>query len=267
MKRANLFIMAATLLISAFCRSSFSQDNVKFGFWTQLWYQYVEDGKDGDTGLSDFIARRAYFSISGQPSDLLSFFTHIAVDRLGQEGLDNAALGLGSGLVFRDLWATLHVQKYLNIQVGRMYVPLTRNYGVTSTKALLTTDLSLLQGGIRGSIFYTNKVGRDDGVVFWGTPLDGRLHYRMMVSEGVEGDRNPDDNLRFVGRLAFNFLEPETTWFNKGTYLGEKKILSFGAAFDTQNGLATSDGIQQDNFVWTADVFLGPTCWRRGGHG
>jgi hypothetical protein len=98
--------MAATLLISAFCRSSFSQDNVKFGFWTQLWYQYVEDGKDGDTGLSDFIARRAYFSISGQPSDLLSFFTHIAVDRLGQEGLDNAALGLGSGLVFRDLWAT-----------------------------------------------------------------------------------------------------------------------------------------------------------------
>lgn len=56
-----------------------------------------------------------------------------------------------------------------------MYVPLTRNYGTTSTKALLTTDLSFMQGGIRGAIFYASKVGRDDGVTLWGNPFEGRL--------------------------------------------------------------------------------------------
>lgn len=254
--KTKVAILIGFALVGLFFESGFSQEKVQFGFWTQLWFQHVEDGKNGNTGLNDFIARRAYFSIRGLPSDRFSFFTHIAVDRIGQEGLDNPALGLGSGLAFRDLWVTLHLHKNINLQVGRMYVPLTRNYGVTSTKALLTTDLSSLQGGVRGSIFYTSKVGRDDGIVVWGTPLAGLLQYRLMVSEGVEGERNPEDNPRFVGRLAVNLLEPETRWFNKGTYLGEKKIFAIGAAFDTQDDLAVDDETQEDNLVWTVDVFV-----------
>lgn len=253
----SMYAVVLTILTLAglFCGEAFSQD-IKFGFWTQLWFQHVEDGKNGEAGLNDFIARRAYFSIKGRTSDFFSFFTHIAVDRVGQEGLENSGFGLGSGLAFRDLWVTLHVHDDLKVQIGRMYVPLTRNYGVTSTKALLTTDLALLQGGVRGSIFYTSKVGRDDGIVLWGTPLQGRVQYRVMVSEGVEDDRNPEDNLRFVGRVAVHLLEAETAWFNQGTYLGKKKVLSLGAAFDTQSGLAFDDGSRRDTFVWTADLFF-----------
>jgi hypothetical protein len=117
-------------------------------------------------------------------------------------------------------------------------------------------DLPFLQGGSRGGIFYAQKVGRDDGVTLWGSPFDGLLQYRLMVSEGVEGDGNPEDHLRVVGRLALSLLEPETGWFNQGTYLGEKKVLSFGLGMDRQEGLILNDRADANNFVWTVDAFF-----------
>jgi len=228
----------------------------EIGCWTQVWYQYVEHGKKDGGDLNDFMARRFYLYLKGDITQHFSFFTHIAADRIGQEGLDKPSLGLGSGIAFRDLWITFKLNEALKIQAGRMYIPLTRNYGTTSTKALLTTDLPFLQGGVRGNIFYASKVGRDDGVVLWGNPLDGLIQYRFMVSEGVENDNNPDDNLRFAGRVAVNLLEPETGWFNKGTYLGKKKVLSLGFGYDTQNDLTLNGREDQDNRVWTADVFF-----------
>jgi hypothetical protein len=162
-----------------------AQNKIDIGFWTQAWYQHVENGK-GDNNLNDFMLRRGYLSVKGQPTDYLSFFTHIAVDRFGQDGLDNPSMGLGTGLTFRDLWITLDLHESFKVQAGRMYVPLTRNYGTTSTKSLLTTDLSFMQGGIRGGIFYTSKVGRDDGVTLWGNPFDGLFQCRLVVFEGVE---------------------------------------------------------------------------------
>jgi hypothetical protein len=85
--------------------------------------------------------------------------------------------------------------------------------------------------------------------------MDGMLQYRFMISEGVEsGTENPDDNLRFVGRLSLNLLEPETGWFNKGTYLGKKNVLSLGLGFDSQSDLVLG-GSEDDNQVWTVDAF------------
>jgi hypothetical protein len=231
--------------------------SLKMGIWAQTWYQHVEDGKAiSNENLNDFMIRRAYFYLKGQVTEYVSFFTHIASDKVGQEGLDNSGLGLGSGIAWRDLWIALNLHDAFKVQMGRMYVPLTRNYGTTSTKAMLTMDLPFLQGGSRGGIFYAQKVGRDDGVTLWGNPLDGLLQYRLMISEGVEGDDNPDDNLRFVGRVALNLLEPETSWFNKGTYLGKKKVLSLGLGMDRQEDLTLSGRADENNFVWTADAFF-----------
>ncbi|MFA5937765.1 MAG: porin [Sinimarinibacterium sp.] len=232
------------------------QARVDAGFWTQIWYQYVEDGGVEQNELHDFMARRAYLSLKGTAGSIAEFFTHIAADRVGQEGLDNPGLGLGSGVAFRDLWITLNLNEALKIQAGRMYVPLTRSYGTTSTKALLTTDLPFLQGGVRGSIFYASKVGRDDGIAVWGNPLGGRMQYRLMAAEGVEGADNPDNGPRLAGRVSFSFLEPETGWFNQGSYLGKKNVLSLGAGYDTQHNLILSGVEGQDNRVWTVDTFF-----------
>ena len=62
--------------------------------------------------------------------------------------------------------------------------------------------------------------------------------------------------LRFAGRLSVSLLEPETTWFNKGTYLGNKKVLSLGLGYDTQEDLTLNNREDTDNAVWTADVFF-----------
>ncbi len=145
------------------------------------------------------------------------------------------------------------------IQIGRMYIPFTRNYGTTSTKALLTTELDWGQGGIRSGIFYPSKVGRDDSATVWGNVLEDKLQYRLMVGEGVEDDAepggNPDDNLRFAGRLSFNLFDPETGWFNKGTTLGQKKILAIGGGFDYQQDLVWGDK-EDDYFAYTADIHM-----------
>lgn len=236
--------------------------SINVGYWGQAWYQYVDgidrdgDGK-WDDHLNDFMVRRSYFSVSGTVTSNLSVFMHYAGDRIGQEGVDNPSVGLGSGLAVRDAWVNYKVLgNDLMVQVGRMYIPFTRNYGTTSTKALLTTELDWGQGGIRSGIFYPSKVGRDDSVTIWGNVLEDKLQYRLMIGEGAESTTvNPDDELRFAGRLSLNLFDPETDWFNKGTYLGKNKILAIGGGFDFQSDLIR-DGVKYNYEAYTVDAHL-----------
>ncbi len=254
--------------------------SLSIGYWGQAWYQYAGDyDRDGDgnwdDSLNDFMIRRTYLSVKGTVISDLSFFVHYAGDRIGQEGLDNPSMGLGSGLALRDGWVNYKVLgNDLMVQVGRMYIPFTRNYGTTSTKALLTTELDWGQGGLRSGIFYPSKVGRDDSITLWGNVLEDKLQYRLMVGEGVENNKgdldaaatktqviNEDDNLRFAGRLSLNLFDTETGWFNKGTYLGKKKILAIGGGFDFQPDLMyyptpAGAGIERNYEAYTGDVHL-----------
>jgi len=231
---------------------------IKVGLRLQAWYQYLEEGKaDHSKELNDFMLRRAYFYVKGQATSRAGFFAHLAADRIGQDGLDKPSVGLGSGLAVRDAWVNYRFDDACVFQLGRMYIPFTRFFGTESTFGLLTLDLPFTQGGVRGAPFFTSKVGRDDGLVVWGNPLDGKIQYRLGISEGVEsGAENPDDKLRFTGRFSINFLEPETSWFNKGTYLGKKKVLAIGVGYDYQPDLVLGNRDDQNNEAWTADVFF-----------
>jgi hypothetical protein len=226
-------------------------------FRTQGWYQWVEDGApDGAGALHDFQLRRAYLSLAGQVTPKLGVFAHLAADRLGQQGLDVPSLGLGSGLAVRDAWVVFDLAEPLKVQVGRMYVPFTRAFGTESTFTLLALDIPWTQGGVRGATFYPGKVGRDDGLVVWGNFAARRLQYRVGVTEGVEDAANPSDAVRLAGRLAVNLLEPESAWFNSGTYLGTKRVLAIGAGFDSQCDLTLAGRQAEDYSAWTVDVFL-----------
>lgn len=232
--------------------------SLDLGFWTQGWYQYLSDDnpESGSVDLSDFLLRRAYFSIRGTVNPRMAFFVHIAGDRLGQEGLaSNSGVGLGSGLALRDGWINLKLlDDDLMLQMGRMYVPFTRNYGTTSTKGLLNLDLDWAQGGYRGSIFYPSIVGRDDSLTFWGNVVEDRLQYRLMVGQGVSSEsKNPDGGLRLAGRLVYSLFEPEISWFNSGTYRGGKRVLSVGLGRDGQSDLVLG-GRRKDYSAWTVDV-------------
>jgi len=229
---------------------------LKFGLRLQTWYQYVDEGKKDKRGLNDFMLRRAYFYLTGQITPQIGFFAHFASDRIGQDGLDNSSLGLGSGIAVRDAWIYVNLHESFKIQMGRMYIPFTRFFGTESTFAMLTLDLPFTQGGVRGAPFFTNRVGRDEGFLVWGNPLDGLFQYRIGIFEEVENDDNPHDNVRFAGRISLNILEPEKNWFNQGTYLGEKKVFALGAGIDYQDELTLNDRPNRDNLSWTVDFFL-----------
>jgi hypothetical protein len=228
----------------------------KIGFRTQGWYQFLEGGKDGrDDDLNDFMIRRAYLYLKGKVTEDMGFFAHIAADRIGQDGVNNSGMGLGTGVAVRDAWIYYNFSDAFKVQLGRMYIPFTRNYGTTSTFASLPLDLTFAQGGVRGGMFYSSKVGRDDGIVLWGNPFDGKIQYRLGVFDGVEGVGNKAENLRYAGRVSLNLLEPETSWFNKGTYLGKKKVLALGFGFDYQDHLRLDGFGEKTSFGWTADLF------------
>ncbi len=231
------------------------------GWWGQFWYQYVSDmdtNSDGekDDDLNDFLIRRSYFYLKGTVTPELSFFVHFAGDKLGMDEIkDDSSKGLGSGIALRDGWIAYKlIGNDLIVQVGRMYIPFTRNYGTTSTKSMLTADLDWGQGGLRSGIFYPSNIGRDDSVTLWGNILEDRLQYRFMLGDGEEENaKNPDDTMRFAGRLSYNFYDTETGWFNSGNYLGAKHILALGIGADYQNDLFVG-GEKHDYFAWTIDL-------------
>ncbi len=253
-------IAAATTLIIGACsvavQAADEAPSLAFGLRLQGWYLAEQNGAADGTTAHDFLLRRGYLSVTGKLNSKVSAFVHVAGDRIGQAGLDNAGLGLGTGVALRDAWIAWQPSPAFRLQAGRMYVPFTRAFGTESTFTLLGVDLPQTQGGGRGAIFYPSKVGRDDGVVAWGTPWQGRLQYRLGVMEGVEGQANPGDSLRLSGRLSFNLLEPETTWFNRGNYLGEKRVLAIGVGFDRQGGLALDASTDRTYRAWTIDVFF-----------
>jgi len=230
--------------------------SLNVAFRLQGWY-VSEQGGAADGGTAhDFLLRRGYVAITGEVTSTVSAFAHVSGDRIGQAGLDNPSLGLGTGLALRDAWIAWQPRTVFRLQAGRMYVPFTRAFGTESTFALLAVDLPTAQGGGQGALFYPSKVGRDDGVVVWGVPWQGRLQYRLGVMEGVEGQANPGDSLRFAGRLSLNLLEAETAWFNRGTYLGEKRVLALGLGFDHQAGLVLEGTGHRTYRAWTVDAFF-----------
>ncbi len=262
----TIFIVLLLTVQAATAMEVYKNDDfkVKAGFWGQAWYQTVSDGRDTDgdgrqdSTIYDTMIRRAYFYAGADFRDYVSAFIHVAGDRIDQDYMhDRPSLGLGSNLVVRDWWLDFNLwHKMVRLKVGRMYVPLTRNYGTTSTKSLLSLDLNWAQGGIRGGIFYPSKVGRDDAVCLWGNILEDRLQYRFMLGEGIGNDDiNPGDHPRFAGRISWAFLEPETGWFNAGTYLGKKNVLTVGAGVDFQSDLDYgSPNRSYDYAAYTIDV-------------
>ena len=64
------------------------QTRGEIGIWMQTMYQWVEDGKiNGDQyeDLNDFMIRRAYMYLKGDVTKYVSFFTHVASDKVGME--------------------------------------------------------------------------------------------------------------------------------------------------------------------------------------
>jgi len=156
------------------------------------------------------------------------------------------------GLNVQDAFGTYKaLEDALKVDMGYMLPPSTHNadqgagtlYGWDYFANSFNNGQSFNSSG--------NPVGRDAGVQLRGLVLENHLEYRAglfqgrrntVAADGRVGDRN---FFRFAARLQVNVLDPETGFFYAGSYLGTKRVLSFGAAVDLQ-----------DSYVhWGADAF------------
>jgi hypothetical protein len=104
-------------------------------------------------------------------------------------------------------------------------------------------------------------IGRDNGVLAWGKPMDGKFVYSVGAFTGhnaVAGNSNDAANLLYAGRVAINFLdaEPAPAYYNASTYYGSKDILTLGLVYQTQkNGVGTAAARGNYN-SWNADLLF-----------
>lgn len=81
---------------------------------------------------------------------------------------------------------------------------------------------------------------RDRGFTFWGLLANDVIKYHLSMVELQPGRKI--ENARFAGRLNFNFLDKETSYYASDTYFGKQDTLSIGGLVSYQKGVGASDG-------------------------
>jgi len=102
---------------------------------------------------------------------------------------------------------------------------------------------------------------RDTGVAMWGNLFNAKIQYRVMIANGRKGEYVPNNSSpRVTARVAWSLLDPEYGYGYLGTYLGTRKVLTIGAAYDRQNDVAYADWPNRSDAknykAWTTDVFF-----------
>lgn len=254
---------------------------ITLGFRLQTYY--LNNDPDSGAAPSDeneFLVRRARLRLKGDITKYFSAFmqTEFANDNLRDSG--NSGLS-GGGVRMIDAFVTVKPWTLFQINAGELMSPASRQ-NTTSSAALMTWDRPLqnnktLTWGTRsvGSL-QTRTLGftnaglkgdvdvRDLGVTVFGFhPFSDLISGKYYVGVYQGSDQEVDSNKRFTARVQFNLFDPEPGYYNNSTYLGKKKTIGIGAAYDTQNNVADDVAGQAVDYKWySVDLFgdypLGP---------
>ncbi|MCW9059778.1 MAG: selenite/tellurite reduction operon porin ExtI [Gammaproteobacteria bacterium] len=221
---------------------------VTLGYSVQMWAQARDFTSNNDSGSStDFFLRRNRITLSGQYNDYIGFYAQLEAGSDSRAGQDNRSV------YYRDAYLTLDWTDSMRFIIGRFKNTFTRE-NLEACLEPLTLD--------RGEVLAYTPFGgtRDTGAAMWGNLADGQFQYRLMLSDGRESDEVAKDSPRMTARAHWSFWDPEFDYGYRGTYLGTRKVLTVGAAYDTQRDVTYADwGNRQDirdYEAWTADVFM-----------
>jgi hypothetical protein len=201
--------------------------NFRLGVLGQFQADTLEDpGTNANT--SNLFVRRMRLLFGGQVAKNVTFFIETDAPNLGKTlpGGKN----IQPAMNLQDAYAEFKATNAFAVDAGLMYVPFSRN-AIQSASTLLPIDY--------GSYTFTQSgptqsfTGRDTGFQAKGYALENHLEYRLGAFQGLR-DARSHNSFRYVGRVQYNFFDTETGFFYTGTYLGKKKILAVGAAFDSQ---------------------------------
>jgi len=242
---------------------------IDLGFRLQTLYLNTDRDLDGDGSfekVDDFLIRRARLRLGADINKDVSIFlqTEFAQDA-----------GSGGDVRLIDAFIKYKLDKLATIIVGENMAPVTRQ-NLTSSGGLMAIDrpgisYKNLTWGTRAlTTFSTATYGdsdaglrgdvdvRDLGVTLFGSTSfsdSSHLKYYLGVFNGIQ--KAGKDSERFAGRIQYNIFDAEPGYYGLSTYLGKKKTIGIGAAFDTQSDVADdlATGTTVDYSMVTGDVF------------
>ena len=252
-----------------------SGNTIKVGLLLQPQFQTLGSTALNGTSYNLFL-RRTRLLVSGTLFGDFEYFFDTDYPNLflaTNEGPTAAAMATTvkntPGMNIQDAFATWKAYgDMIKVDAGYMLPPMAHN-AVQGAGTLYSWDYFMFtflstNNALLGSAANPTPVGRDLGVQLRGLLFDGHLEYRAGLFQGLRSPEQPEaaggmattvgsnNFFRAVGRIQVNLLDAEPGFFYAGTYLGKKKILSFGISGDTQSSYHYFAG---DGF---ADLPAGP---------
>lgn len=214
----------------------------------QLMYQDTGSGTNGDSNTLDFNFRRNRLALRGAYGENFSLYVQT---EYAQNPIINPLLPSGNNsspeFIMLDAVMRFKYNDALQANVGKYKYSFTREV-LDACEAPTTIDRSIFLV----SPFVDKNSTRDLGVSVWGNLVDGLLQYRADIMQGRstgQGINSPTSNFRYGFRGHVSVFDKETDYGYKGTYLGEKKVLTFGAAVQYEPQIAYSNTVAQTGAV------------------
>ncbi|PUZ24635.1 hypothetical protein GA0116948_105275 [Chitinophaga costaii] len=188
------------------------------------------DSKGWNKGFSVY---RARVLVGGQLSKKGSFFMETDLPSAIGTQLSSGVKNVKVAPIILDAQYEYDFANAFSLVAGMQLVSNNRN-GLQGAGGLMANDFTYFQYpyNLFANSPLQGNFGRDLGVNARGFLANDKLEYRVGVFTG----RNIDGGapLRTVGRVVYNFLDPDKDYYYAGTKLGKGKTLSWGAGWDEQ---------------------------------
>lgn len=221
----------------------------------QLNHRDTGGGSDNDESVSEFNFRRNRLALMGAYGK--HFGLYVQTEYSEDNNISGFSVTDGDNEDFQLLDAVMRF-KYndaVNFWLGKYKYSFTRE-NLEACEMPLTLDRSLL---IRAPL--ASEGTRDKGVTLWGNLFDQKFQYRLDAMNGRnDSTSSPESAFRYGARAHVTLLDPENGHGYKGTYLGEKKVLTLGGAYQMEKDVAYSNTVAKTGAVdydaWTVDLFF-----------
>lgn len=217
----------------------------------QLWGRQQSFTSPTDNGKSwDTYLRRNRLLFAGQANDMIGYYVQIEAGNEDKRGEADKSI------FYRDAYVTADFTDAVRVIAGRFKNTFSRENLEACIEPLSIDRAEIIAYtpfGVQGGT-------RDTGAAVWGNLANARLQYRVMVADGRQGDEVAKKRPRITGRVHVSLFDPETNYGYLATYLGTRKVLTFGAAYDYQADVAYGNFPARTDLknykAWTADAYL-----------
>ena len=246
---------------------------IKFGANLQLWGRYTELNPQSKVGenvvatTTDIVIRRLRIQASGMLTENIFFHLQLGQNNINftqNSGPSNAPLSIMDAIGEYRFNNKIHVGGGLTAWGAG-----TTRYSANSSASQLTLDAPLYQQNINPSATFGNR-----NLSIYAKGIIDRFSYRVAITNPYRyatSSLNANTTIstqtphaQYAGILTYSLadIESNNEPYNKGTYLGTKKIFNIGVGYLTQskamwrtNPADASKPISTDMNVLGIDVF------------